>query len=211
MCKKTLFFLMLIDMYGVLFNFYNYIKTLNTRISSSIKQEIFNNTASAIGIVTKDGKWTSYYDYEKASVVYLVYLYIRYKLGISRVYIYTRQTLIDCLNTVEGSKYCIGTFYHNGSKEEIIVPSLNKENDSNNVKTAIAYALMGDVDITMALKMYQKSLANMSITTNEFAEILIQRGYVNINVDDLEKITLTIMDLSTMEEQIFKANDLITI
>lgn len=208
MCKKTLFFLMLIDMYGVLFNFYNYIKTLNTRISSSIKQEIFNNTASAIGIVSNDGKWTSYYDYEKTSVIYLVYLYIRYKLGVSRVYIYTRQTLIDCLNNVADSKYCVGTFYHNNVKEEIVVSLLNNEQHSN---IDIAYALLGDVDITKELKIYQNSIARIRITSREFAEILIHKGYVNINVDDLEKINLTIMDLSTMEEQIFKANDLITI
>jgi hypothetical protein len=186
---------------------------LKANLRAHILKTIFNNSASAIGVYGKDGVWTNIYDYETEDTLFLFLLYIRFKLGITRMR--HNYNVLDNINKefLENYKFSVITSYRDGEKRESILsyacaeeksPTISKHTHTH---THIGYALLGDVDITKFVKAYLPSLCNINISVNDLIVILRNKHELDIK----ENGTLTIFNVDIMEEQTLKGDDIINI
>lgn len=192
---------------------------LKANLRAHILKTIFNNTVSAIGVYGKDGVWTNIYDYETEDTLFLFLLYIRFKLGVTRMR--HNYNILDNINKefLENYKFSVITSYRDGEKRESILSYACAEEKSPTISkhtytptpiptpTHIGYALLGDVDITKFLKAYLPSLCDINISVNNFGVILRNKHELDIK----ENETLTIFNVDRMEEQTLKGDDIINI
>jgi hypothetical protein len=191
--------------------FYNNIYNFKANCRAHILKTIFNNSASSIGVYGKDGVWTNIYDYETEDTLFLFLLFIRFKLGITRMR--HNYNVLDNINKefLENYKFSVITSYRDGEKRESILSYACAEGKSPTISkhthTHIGYALLGDVDITKFVKAYLPSLCNINISVNDFIVILRNKHELDIK----ENGTLTIFNVDIMEEQTLKGDDIINI
>lgn len=218
MKSKTALLLMLVDVYGFFVNFYENVINLHNRFRDHLKSNIFFNIYSSFGILTKSRKWVNCFDYEGLDTFSLLCLYLYGNIF---------SSMKDHLNVLswyhdelENSKYYVSTLYNNGKKEEIFVFADDNTPTYHTIlpiSKNVGYALLFDsdylnqssyIDITRAFLLFDKSLSKFTISSQDFADILYYKGYVNKIIN---KPNIIIMNLCTMEEHIFKADDIITI
>lgn len=202
-----MFILILLWIYECGLNFYNTIYNLKANCRAYILRTVFNNNASALGVYGKDGVWITIYDYETEGTLYLILLYIRFKLGISRMR--HNNNILDNINKdfLENHKFSVITSYRDGRKNDTVLSF--KAKTQPHVHVEIGYALLDNTNVTALLKAYQSSIFNINISVNDF--IVILRNKHELNIVSKEDAELTIFNVDSMEEQTLKGDDIINI
>ena len=201
-----MFILILLWIYECGLNFYNNIYNLKANCRAYMLRTVFNNNVSALASYGKDGIWETIYDYNSEDTVYLIILYIRFKLGITMIRGPYYKYILD-KKTIKNHKFAVVTSYEDGVKNNVIIHLDEKAIVTPLVN--IGYAILGDVDITSILKAYQSSINHINISVSDF--IVILRNKHELNIVSKEDAVLTIFNVDSMEEQTLKGDDIINI
>jgi beta-galactosidase beta subunit len=84
---------------------------------------------------------------------------------------------------------------------------MNEDLDESLNQSNIGYVIIGNQDITKEYNLYKQSIITNRINVKDFVNILKGMRVINYTQDYIIKI----LNLNTMEEQIFKANDILTL
>lgn len=200
------FLVVFLDFYAYWLNFFK----LHNVAYEKLKKATFEGKYSYITFLTPTSQLVMY-DYENVNILYLAFLYCMVKFGFLYLIPVTDAMMIQQYMS-SSVQYAITTHYEDNRRiENIISPSSGTTND---IQLGIQFlALLNDhddrIDITRFINMYKRSLVNEDISVGDFVRVLQARRLIHMKY--IFDPSITIMDLCTFQEQVFKANDVIRI
>lgn len=205
------FVLFLLELYTYWLNFF---KTFNS-FKHRLKATIFNGKYSYIAIHTVNQNLLKIVDFEDASLAYIMFLYLAQKLHVfsQNTFVRIHDDILKQYLEYPSVAHIVTTHYENGVQKDAIMTLAAKNDIHHQAKSNMGIefaALLSNTDVTDIVKIYKESLVDVNITVQEFVNVLQARHYLQPTCD-ITIPTLTIIDLCTMEEQVFKANDVIKI
>lgn len=215
MLKKQLLILLL-EIYGFFLNFYFSIQYLRTKVINDIKAYAFDRHYSYIGLYQEDESYITLCNYESYSIWKLIIICLFKLFNVSLIVNADHPTY-------ESIKYGIFKYYEDNQVYDFIIcKSDNLSNNSMNEdldetldhsldqtlnQSNIGYVIIDNQDITKEYNLYKQSIITNRINVKDFVNILKGMRVINYTQNYIIKI----LNLNTMEEQIFKANDILTL
>lgn len=210
-----------IDIYGGLFNFCQGAYDAYDGLRGWLKARVFDGGCSYLGVYTHSGVYMEMLDMESYHTLYLLYMYVSLICGRDMVQrLYTRACPMTigfavfeepCLLRDSHIKYVVYKRYM-----PMEAPAL-KVRRAGAVQTAhpsrpcardIGFVIVRGRDVTPVVKELQPSLRLVGMMSTELVQILNGMGVVPSAPPCYEVV---VMDMDTMTEQLYKANDIIDI
>lgn len=218
MFKNTVFLVFLLDIYGFFLNFFKHVQTCKDSLVHKMKAYAFDKHYSYIGLYTDDDQYVTVYNYESYSIWKLMIICLCKLFCLELTwFINLRYPKYDAI------KYGVLRYYDHYEVYDFIIGKPNvyiskvggggdgSLNDGSlNDKPCdidIGFVIIDGRDVTKEFMKYKHCVIANNMIVKDFANILKGLKVLETTTD----YTMTILNLNTMEEQIFKANDIITL
>jgi hypothetical protein len=213
---KTFFAVWFLDSYTCAINFFNYVNSLNTQLRS----KLLDNKVVYMGCMSHsddDFAHVQVCDYETKSTLYILCAYVCYFF--SPVFISVDDmdfalhdmTLRTCQDSLDSNNNFITVIYIKDGKKYYMIRRLHNHIDDAHEKimvSNIGYAVLNyKNDITRHIINFNDSIRYTDMTLDQFAHIL----HFTFGCTLKSKNTLTVFDMDTFNEKVYKANDIIKV